>query len=208
MTKLVTPKGRASYPRLMRPDTKFSDEGTYSCDVIMSAEDAKPFLQKARKVWRDWVGKANSLAEKPKLFEKVLDDEGEETGDVKIRCRVQNKLAKKGKNAGKVWDRKPAVYDAKRNPLGEDVVLGGGSLVRCCLETREFTKKDGTKAVSFTLISVQVIDLVESGYSGGASGDDFDEEDGYEGDGASGSDFDDEDGDQTEDADVGDDDDF
>jgi hypothetical protein len=41
----TTPKGRALWPRLNEPDTKFKEEGEYSVKLILPADKAEPLMQ-------------------------------------------------------------------------------------------------------------------------------------------------------------------
>ena len=44
MNKVITtPKGKAVWPRIDTPDTKFDDDGVYSCKLHVSEGDFKAF---------------------------------------------------------------------------------------------------------------------------------------------------------------------
>ena len=42
-TTLTTPAGKAVYPKLVTPDTKFNSDGVYTCKLIVSEEDYTAF---------------------------------------------------------------------------------------------------------------------------------------------------------------------
>ena len=42
----TTPQGVAQYPWLSKPDTKFSEEGEYKVNVILTKEEATPPVTK------------------------------------------------------------------------------------------------------------------------------------------------------------------
>ena len=44
--KIVSPRGIAVYPWLNRPDTKFSQMGTFKVTLKVAAEDAAPLIRK------------------------------------------------------------------------------------------------------------------------------------------------------------------
>ena len=55
-TKLVsftTPQGVAQYPYLSSPDTKFSEEGDYKVNLILSKEEAAPIIAQIDEVMKD-----------------------------------------------------------------------------------------------------------------------------------------------------------
>jgi hypothetical protein len=192
---LTLAKGVAVYPALNRPDTKFDELGQYKADVKLSAEDAAPFISKIQAVAKEHMGKVMPKA-KNSCFEMVLNDDGEETGEVLFKVRVKNKLRK---SDGKLWDRRPLVIDAKKKDLPVDVAIWGGSVIRVQLEVYPWNT-GAKKGISLQPIMVQVIDLVTGGGRGDAAA--FDEEDGYEADEetvANTSAFDDEDDDATPD---------
>lgn len=130
------PKGIAHYPRLVRPDTKFKEDGEYKADVLIPEADALPLMQKLNVIYKNHTGKAHP--KKPKLKENgqpsldgamwfyPLDDQGVETGEVMFRCRVANRR----KKDGELWDRRPAQVDGKRKPISRPIPLGGGSVIQ------------------------------------------------------------------------------
>jgi len=170
---LTLTKGVAVYPALNRPDTKFDELGQYKADVKMSAEDAAPFIARIQAVAKEHMGKA-LLKAKNSAFEMVLNDDGEETGEVLFKIRVKNKLRK---SDGKLWDRRPLIIDAKKNDLPVDVAIWGGTTMRVQLEVYPWNT-GAKKGISLQPIMVQVIDLKTGGGRGDT--DAFDEEDGYE----------------------------
>lgn len=54
--KFVTPAGIAVFPRLNRPDTKYNEYGTYSADLRIPVEEAKPLLKELGAVYKGHVG--------------------------------------------------------------------------------------------------------------------------------------------------------
>lgn len=197
---MTSARGVAVYPALNRPDTKFDELGQYKADVKLSAEDAAPLIAKIQAVAKEHMGKVLPKA-KNSAFEAVLNDEGEETGEVLFKIRVKNKLRK---SDGKLWDRRPLVIDAKKNDLPVAVAIWGGTTMRVQFEVYPWNT-GAKKGISLQPIMVQVIDLVTGGGRGDA--DAFDEEDGYEAEEetqANKSGFDNEDDSSTPDTDNGD----
>ncbi|WP_349434221.1 hypothetical protein [Pararhizobium sp. A13] len=170
---MTSARGVAVYPALNRPDTKFDELGQYKADVKLSAEDAAPLISKIQAVAKEHMGKVMPKA-KNSCFEAVLNDEGEETGEVLFKIRVKNKLRK---SDGKLWDRRPLIIDAKKNDLPVAVAIWGGTTMRVQFEVYPWNT-GAKKGLSLQPIMVQVIDLVTGGGRGDANA--FDEEDGYE----------------------------
>lgn len=180
---ITFPKGTAVFPALYRPDTKFDELGVYKADFKLSADEAAPYIDQIQKYAKGHMGKALPKAKNP-CFEMILDEDGEETGEVLFKARVKNKLRR---SDGKLWDRRPLLIDAKKNDLPTDANPWGGSVIRVQVEVNMGDKPK--KFINLQPMMVQVIEMVTGGSKGDASA--FDEEEGYE---ADTSDFDDEGG--------------
>lgn len=191
-SKIIIGPGIGHYLALNRPDTKFDELGQYKADVVLTAEAAEPFIAKIQARAKAHLGKALPKA-KNSVFEAVLDDDGEATGDILFKIRVKNRLNKQNK----LWDRRPMAIDAKKNNLAEDVLIYGGSVLKVQAEVYEWDF-GGKKGISLQPLCVQVIELKTGGGSVDTS--DFDEEDGYEAEaGVDTSDFSDEGGSDNDD---------
>ena len=173
--KITTPKGTAQFPWLNKADTKFSELGDYKVNLVVPKDEAAAFVKKVTDARKEaaQAEKAKKLAPLP--FENELDDQGNETGNVVIKCKVANKRSKR---TGEVWDRKPALFDSKLTPISATV--GGGSQLRLSCELYFWKSANLGMGVMIQPLAVQVIKLVELG---GVSADDFgfEEEDGFEG---------------------------
>jgi len=208
--RLVSPRGIAVWPRLNEPDYKFKEEGEFSCRTKFDPADAAyaEFKAKLEKLRDEAFAKFCSENPKKKKTAKVvpvyrdeLDDEGDETGMEIINFKMKHKVT--AKKTGKVYKLKPTIMNAKRVILDPAPSVGGGSTVRVSFELFPyFNEKDKEFGLSFRLIAVQIIDLVEFG-SRSNDRNDFDDEDGYDGEGAAPAD-DDEDSEDGE-SDSGDD---
>jgi hypothetical protein len=183
--KIMSPRGIAVYPRLNRPDTKFNEHGTYSCDIRLPMDETtKAFLGVIGDHYKAHTGTAHpkkpARKDKEAIFFFDENEEGDKVMDfVTIKLRAKNVLVKKGENAGKVWDRKPRTFDASGQPLPGSVKVGGGSTVKVAFEVDNGETSAGIKFTRLIPTAVQIIDLVEFGNET-ASSFGFDEEDGYE----------------------------
>jgi len=172
-TVITTPKGVAVFPALQRPDTKFDELGMYKADLRVPLQEAKPFMDKASVVFKDFMGKAPSKKDNT-MWKLEEDENGEETGNVILKMRVKNKL----KKDGTIWNRRPRLFDAKNNVLGNDINPWGGTVMRVSAEMYCWNT-GAKKGVSLQPLAVQIVELV-SGTGGSSAGDfGFEEEEGF-----------------------------
>lgn len=174
-------QGNALWAKVFEPDTKFDPNGTYSIQVTIPEEEAAGICEYLDKVVQERFDE--EVKAKPKMknslstkagYEPHYDKDGNETGLVEFRFKLKAKVQTRD---GSMYDQKPIVVDAKRNPMDSNNLIGNGSIVKVAFEPIPYvmasTKQVG---VSLRLKGVQVIELVEYG-NGGASM--FDEEDGF-----------------------------
>lgn len=140
MQKFVTPKGKAVYPSLTRPDTRYNADGVYKTGLIFSDAEAKKFEEMLKEVFIEEFG-AKKLASAKLPFKKNED------GSVVFNF--------KSKNA-------PKMFDSKGNPVKDisELRLGGGSTLKVAGACKAYNA-GGVTGVTLYLNSVQVIDLVE-----------------------------------------------
>ena len=163
--------GIAFFPVLNRPDTKFDELGQYKANVIVDGDTAAPIIKDLQARAKAHLGKVLPKS-KNNMFQMVLDDDGEETGDVQFKITVKNRLNKQGK----LWDRRPMIIDAKMKPMSDDINVWGGSTIKVQAEVYEWAF-GGKKGISLQPLVVQVLDLVTGNGQADLSG--FGEEDGY-----------------------------
>lgn len=183
-------KGRALWPKLIEPDTKFKAEGEYTTKLILSDDDAtelRDILENAQAAAvaaaiEEAAAKGKRLrAEKIKQADiplKELEDRetGEPTGEwaVNVKCKAS------GTNkAGKAWQRKVPLFDAKGTPIPEDAKpeIWNGSILKVNCTINPFYTDMAGAGNSLRLTAVQIIELSSSVKDAGAYG--FDAEDGY-----------------------------
>ena len=181
--KLMSPKGIAVYPRLNRPDTKYHELGTYSCDLRLPMDAVtKALLKTLGDAYKAHTGtdhpKKPVRKDKEAIFYFDQLDDGSYVMDfVTLKLRAKNVTVKK---TGETWDRKPKLFDAKGAPLDGSLKVGGGSGVKVAFEVDNgIIQKSGDKFTRLIPTAVQIIDLVEFG-DATASSYGFGEEDGYE----------------------------
>lgn len=186
----VTAAGEAVFPRLVLPDTKFDPDGTYSLKLrLPDGHDANALIAKIDTVREQAhelaVEDAPNAAAAKKIkmadpsYGRELDREtGEETGNWLFNFKM--KASGVSKKTGKAWSRKPALFDAKGQPIttltkNEDVWTG--SVVKVAYELRPFYSPSFGAGCSQNLQAIQIIELI-SGEGKSAEDYGFGEEDG------------------------------
>lgn len=168
---LTTPKGKAVYPKLITPDTKFKELGEYVADLSVPSEEAKTFISKVEEIYKSHVGKAApknpEKGNKNSFYYIERDEQGNATGNIVLKLRVANKQRKDGE----IWDRRPRMFDAKLKPITGLKSLWGGTEMKVSCEVYCYQMATG-KGVSLQPLGVQIINLVE-GTGGGASADSY-----------------------------------
>ena len=178
--KLTTPKGTAIYPWLNEPNRKFDQIGVYSVNLRMNGEDATEFISAITKV-RDEYHDEQTKEMKKKLKKadlpvmEVVDDQGEETGEVDLKIKLKAGY----EYDGKTITQRPTLIDAKQQPMANDILIGSGTTLRCGVEVAPWYVPTMGIGVSLRLRVAQIIDLVEFG-GGGAAAYDFNNEEGFE----------------------------
>ena len=147
MSKYVSPKGSAGYPKLLKPDTKFKAEGEYSTSLTMDKKTAKPLIDQIEEAYTEEFG-AKAL---PKAnFPYKEDEEGNITFKFKSK-------------------QKPKLFDSKGSPIKvvDDLNIGSGSTMKVsgAISCRAVS---GKNYATLYMNAVQIIDLVE--YSGSPFG--------------------------------------
>jgi hypothetical protein len=163
---ITTPKGIAQYPWLSKPDTKFSEEGEYKVNVILTKEEATPLIEKINTIFAENVqtetkkakGKEVKTSNPPYMNE--LDDDGNPTGNVILKFKSKAAYP-------------PAIFDSKGTVMKESNIWGGSEVRVNGYIAPYFTSMVGA-GVALRLRAVQVIQYVEG--SQGASRFGFDEE--------------------------------
>ena len=179
----VTAAGEAVFPRIVVPDTKFDADGTYSLKLrLPDGPDADALIAKIdavrEKAHELAVEEAPNAAAAKKIkmadpsYGRELDREtGEDTGNWLFNFKM--KASGVSKKTGKSWSRKPALFDAKGQPIttltkNEDVWTG--SIVKVAFELRPFYSTSFGAGCSQNLQAVQIIELVSGE---GKSAEDF-----------------------------------
>lgn len=154
IVRITSPAGIAVYPKLEKPDTKFDANGVFSVDLDLSGADAQHLMSQLTKVVD--AAYANECKERGKKSLKRADSPWKEVEGGKTRFKF--KLKAKGGTGDKQWDQKPAIFDAKGNPV-TDLSIGSGSVIKVAFEAAPYFTAMVGHGLSLRLKAVQVIEL-------------------------------------------------
>lgn len=185
----ISPVGRAVWPKLNEPDTKFKPEGEFNVKLQLSEEVGTPLVEKfdaaiaeqyevaKRTFAADPKNKGKSFANSKlaKYADKPYSiGEGDLAGTITFNFKAL--ASGVSKKTGKPWKKKIALFDAKLAPLPVEARVGGGSTIKVAYTMNPFSTPIGT-GLSLRLESVQVLELRE--YSRDAKSFGFGEEEGF-----------------------------
>lgn len=176
MSNWVTPIGKALWPHINEPDTKFDEDGVFTISLVLPDEEAQPLIERLEERYGEEYGsfcrerKKTSLKEADKPWQAETDEEGNLTGNSILRFKMKAKTAKG-------IEQRPLIFDAKKRPMTE--VIGGGSQIKVAFEPSCWFVPALGVGISLRLRGVQVIKLMQPrGSSPESMG--FDEEEGFE----------------------------
>lgn len=168
MSKLITtPLGTAVYPRIDNPDTKFNEDGVYTCKLHVSEDDFNNFKLKFDEMFeraynKECQEKGKQLRKAPSLPVRITDE-----GDYEIYAK---QVAKRNTSKG-LLEFSIAVYDSQGNKMATAPKVGSGSKLRMSVEPSFWFVSSQGFGCTLRLRAVQVIDLVE--YGGGGNSESF-----------------------------------
>ena len=182
MSKVITtPKGKAVWPRIDTPDTKFDEDGFYICKLHVSEGDFKAF----------------EALVKPKL-DAAYKEECSRQGKDKIRMAASSPLRINDEGDHEIYAKQKAKVHTKSKGTLEFTIaavdsqgkkidmpkIGSGSTLKMAVEVNTWFVPSQGFGYTLRLRAVQVLDLIE--YGGGDSSFGFGAEaDGYVGSGES-----------------------
>lgn len=181
LVQITSPRGRAVYPKLQKPDTKYKVEGEFSIKLAVPEEQAAPFIQKLTEIHKEAYKAECARQKKPKLkmgempWKDEEDGEGNPTGCVIFKASQLAKIT--SKKTGETFDKRIVLFDGANNPFPKDRIIGSGSEVKLCADVKPYFTPTAGFGIKLRLKAVQVLKLVEfvpgsnpEGYGFGADG--------------------------------------
>ena len=183
-THYVTPVGIAKFPHLVTPDKKFDDRGVYKVDLILSNKDIKDINKQAVELANDFRDKdlKNNPARKNWGFHiPVLEDtdkDGETTGNMVARFKQVAVLKTRD---GREIAKTILMFDSKGNRIKDKSINPySGTKMSVSYTMTPYSNPTGKLyGVTFRLVGVQVIELIEGGHGPDAQALGFTKQDGF-----------------------------
>jgi hypothetical protein len=162
--QIVTPVGTAKYPHVNTPNTRFNDEGDYSCDIIITKEEADALNLQFQPLFdAEYHAKLEELGkQKLKLSDPPVREDDD--GNWVVKAKLKNVLAGVYKNGDPRPAKSIALYDSQGKPL-KDTLVRGGSRVKLAVRPRFWYVASTGFGMSLDLLAVQVIELGDGGLS-------------------------------------------
>lgn len=174
--QFITPAGEASFPWIQKPKTQFNPEGSYTLELKLDpnvpevaalieqleSETKAHFAELASK---DKSKKSLATTCRTPVCADVDRETGQETGLVVLKFKSSYR---------------PGLFDAKRNPIGDEPMVGSGSIVKVAYSKNFYPGFGG--GMNLYLNAVQVLKLVEFGGKGSCPSGFGEEEGGFEAD--------------------------
>jgi hypothetical protein len=174
MKQLTTPIGKALYPKLVTPDTKFNAAGVYSVTLVLTKEDYET-LEAQIKPW------LNSE------YERLLKESGRKelhrtkntplriTDDGEYVLLAKQTATKEHPTRG-LLKFDIVLYDSQGRKINNPPNIGSGTTMKLGVQPSAWFVPSQGFGYTLRLKAAQIIDLVE--YNSGGGGFAFDAEDG------------------------------
>ena len=157
---ITTPKGKAIYPRINEPDTKFNVDGVYSAKIHVTEGEYKAFKGTVDAWFALEYKKLCEENGNKKLRESMSCPLSiTEDGDYQIYAKqVAKKQTKKGELTFTV-----AIFDSKGAKMTDAPSIGSGSILKLAVEPYAWYSPTVGAGYTLRLKAVQVIELCEYG---------------------------------------------
>ena len=163
--RITTPVGKSVYPKLTEPDTKYDDNGVFSCRLILSEEDYNT-VQEQIAPWLEYEyeryckaadGKKLKRHESPPLKRNI-------DGDYELYAK---QLARRETSRG-VLNFSVALFDSTGKKINDPPNIGSGSKFRLSVEPHSWNSPLLGVGYTLRLRAAQLIELVEYNPDAGA----------------------------------------
>jgi len=172
----TSPAGKASYPKLNSPDTKYKAEGEYSVNLVFSEDspEAKALMdlideahEKNVAYWKEGLNEHElemfKVHDKPYRAERDRDTK-KPTGNIKFKFGMKAGGTRQDKST---WTQQPDLFDGQAKPLPASVTITGGSTIKVSYYINGWKTPQLGAGVSCKLKGVQLIE--KAGFNGDAA---------------------------------------
>ena len=172
ITTRVSVIGEAVYPHLTKPDVRFNEYGEFKVTLKIGKQDASAMVKLFDQACEDSLASAEKEAKgkKSKSAPRPYKLEGDN-----VFFKFKMRASGKNKKTNEMFSQRPALFDAKKNPISTSQSIWGGSLMKVAYQLFPYHTPMLGAGVSARLKAVQILKLVE-----GQSQNIFKEEDGFE----------------------------
>ena len=173
ITTRVSVIGEAIYPHLNKPDVRFNEYGEYKVTLKVGKQDASAMVKLIDQACEDSLATAEKEAKGKKIKPAATKPYKLEGDNVFFKFKMR--ASGKNKKTNEMFSQRPALFDAKKNPIPASQSIWGGSLMKIAYQLIPYHTPMLGAGVSARLKAVQILKLVE-----GQSQNVFNEEDGFE----------------------------
>ena len=162
----VSPVGRAKFPYLVNPDTKFDERGTFKVDLILKSQEASAIKTAATKLATSFKKEdveSNPSRKKWGLHLPLLDDidqDGEDTGQKVARFKQAATIRTRD---GREIQKSILLFDSQGNRISGINPYSGTKMSVAYTMSAYANPTGKTYGVTFRLVAAQIIELVEGG---------------------------------------------
>ena len=172
ITTRVSVVGESIYPHLNRPDVRFNDYGEYKVTLKVGKQDAQSMVKLIDQAIEENIATAEKEA-KGKTIKPAPKPYKIEGDNVFFKYKMR--ASGTNKKTNEKFSQRPALFDAKKNPIPASQNIWGGSLMKVAYQLIPYNSPAIGAGVSARLKAAQIIKLVE-----GKNQNVFKEEDGFE----------------------------
>lgn len=147
----TTPVGVANYPYIFTADTQFEKAGVFSVKLVLSDEDAKPFVKIYEETLMARQQKENTDKRSAHNQYKVLKD-----GGVEFKFKLKQKVTMRD---GTDFEQRPKILNADKT-IAEEQPVYSGSKMKIAFQAVSWHNNLQGVGVSLRLKAVQLIEVV------------------------------------------------
>lgn len=169
--KFSTPVMTARWPKLVEPNTRFDADGKFEVELVGPEDDEEiqALIKTAEKLrdkhFASLDAKKRKTYKKAPVFTEDLDEEGEPTGNVVIKCTMKHVF--EDRKTGRKDRRWPRFFDSMNREVPRKKLKGGiwgGSQLAIGGFVQPYDMGSSKLVgVSYRLSVVQIIELVQGG---------------------------------------------